>query len=398
MMLPDAAPDRLDRRPRHPRSDLRRREAATTAASHGRRPSSRSRPLSRACSGSCGDGQRLLLRGRGKINAFTVAILIPNSSVRSSPTPRSPARSSRSSASCSSGASGARLARRVDAVLADAARARRHHGAVHPGRTAPDEPFGDPGATSTSRSASPACCSRSSSCSGSRGSSSGSSTRTTTSRCPALAPGGVEPRHHPGTRPRGAAPRRRERAALPVRGCRRPGDARPGFLLPIPWLRSLDGRLTMVIDWRDPAVRRVLALMLPVTLTIGLVNVNFLVDTLFASRLLDPELAPAAIDKAFRLYMLPQGHLRGGGHDRALPDARPVSGSPGRPGVRASFDSGLRQIAFILVPRALVSDRARGADRAPRSTSGASSPPRTRRSSRSACRRSRSGSSSTAGC
>ena len=79
------------------------------------------------------------------------------------------------------------------------------------------------------------------------------------------------------------------------------------LLLPIPWLRRLDGSLTMVIDWRDPAVRRVLALMLPVTLTIGLVNVNFLVDTLFASRLLDPELAPAAIDKAFRLYMLPQG-------------------------------------------------------------------------------------------
>ena len=64
------------------------------------------------------------------------------------------------------------------------------------------------------------------------------------------------------------------------------------LLLPIPWLRRLDGRLTMVIDWRDPAVKRVLVLMLPVTLTIGLVNVNFLVDTLFASRLLDPELAP----------------------------------------------------------------------------------------------------------
>ena len=79
------------------------------------------------------------------------------------------------------------------------------------------------------------------------------------------------------------------------------------LLLPIPWLRKLDGRLTVVIDWRDPAVKRVLVLMLPVTLTIGLVNVNFLVDTLFASRLLDPELAPAAIDKAFRLYMLPQG-------------------------------------------------------------------------------------------
>jgi putative peptidoglycan lipid II flippase len=54
------------------------------------------------------------------------------------------------------------------------------------------------------------------------------------------------------------------------------------LLLPVPWLRRLDGRLTMVVDWRDPAVKRVLVLMLPVTLTIGLVNVNFLVDTLFA--------------------------------------------------------------------------------------------------------------------
>src|SRR5512145_751767 len=79
------------------------------------------------------------------------------------------------------------------------------------------------------------------------------------------------------------------------------------LLLPIPWLRRLDGSLTLAFDWRDPAVKRVLVLMLPVTLTIGLVNVNFVVDTLFASRLLDPELAPAAIDKAFRLYMLPQG-------------------------------------------------------------------------------------------
>ncbi|HJS50180.1 MAG TPA: lipid II flippase MurJ, partial [Gaiellaceae bacterium] len=29
------------------------------------------------------------------------------------------------------------------------------------------------------------------------------------------------------------------------------------LLLPIPWLRRLDGSLTMVVDWRDPAVRRV---------------------------------------------------------------------------------------------------------------------------------------------
>src|SRR4029453_6747914 len=65
-------------------------------------------------------------------------------------------------------------------------------------------------------------------------------------------------------------------------------------LLPVPWLRKLDGRLSVVIDWRDPAVKRVLVLMLPVTLTIGLINVNFPVDTLFAARLLAPALRPAA--------------------------------------------------------------------------------------------------------
>src|SRR5213076_1558906 len=68
-----------------------------------------------------------------------------------------------------------------------------------------------------------------------------------------------------------------------------------------------DGRLRMVVDWRDPAVRQVFALMIPVTLGLGLINFNAVVDSLFASRLIDPQLAPTAIDKAFRIYMLPQG-------------------------------------------------------------------------------------------
>ena len=48
-------------------------------------------------------------------------------------------------------------------------------------------------------------------------------------------------------------------------------------------------------------------LMIPVTLGLGLINVNALIDTFFASRFIDPSLAPTAIDKAFRVYMLPQG-------------------------------------------------------------------------------------------
>ena len=79
--------------------------------------------------------------------------------------------------------------------------------------------------------------------------------------------------------------------------------------LPMPWLRGRDarGRLQLVLDWRDPAVARVFKLMLPVTLGLGLINVNAVIDTFFASRFIDPTLAPTAIQKAFLVYMLPQG-------------------------------------------------------------------------------------------
>ena len=78
----------------------------------------------------------------------------------------------------------------------------------------------------------------------------------------------------------------------------------------MPWLRGLDRgeeRLRLVVDWRDPAVQRVFRLMIPVTLGLGLINVNALIDTWFASRFVNADLAPTAIQKAFLVYMLPQG-------------------------------------------------------------------------------------------
>jgi len=126
-------------------------------------------------------------------------------------------------------------------------------------------------------------------------------------------------------------------------------------VLPVPWLRTLDGRLTLVFDWRDPAVRRVLTLMVPVTLTIGLINVNFVVDTLFASRLLDPELAPTAIDKAFRLYMLPQGIFAVAVTVVLFPTLARLAARGDESGLRRALDGGIRQIAFLLIPAGLIS-------------------------------------------
>ena len=127
------------------------------------------------------------------------------------------------------------------------------------------------------------------------------------------------------------------------------------LLLPVPWLRGLDGRLQLVLDWRDPAVRRFFALMLPVTLTLGLINVSAVIDTLFASRLIDPDLAPAAINAAFRLYMLPQGMFSVAVATVLFPALARLAARNDLDGFRATISTGLRQIGFLLVPASVVS-------------------------------------------
>jgi putative peptidoglycan lipid II flippase len=127
------------------------------------------------------------------------------------------------------------------------------------------------------------------------------------------------------------------------------------FLLPLPWLRGKDGRLELVVDWRDPAVRRVFTLMLPVTLGLGLINFNAVVDSIFASRLIDPELAPTAIDKAFRLYMLPQGIFSVAITTVLFPSLSRLAARNDTSGFRDTLGLGLRQIAFLLIPAGVMS-------------------------------------------
>jgi putative peptidoglycan lipid II flippase len=122
------------------------------------------------------------------------------------------------------------------------------------------------------------------------------------------------------------------------------------LLLPLPWLRGLDGRLSVVIDWRDPAVARTFKLMIPVALGLGLINVNAVIDVLFASRFIDPELAPTAIDKAFRIYMLPQGMFSVAVATVLFPLLSRLASRGDVRAFRHTVAMGLRQIAFLLVP------------------------------------------------
>jgi putative peptidoglycan lipid II flippase len=129
-------------------------------------------------------------------------------------------------------------------------------------------------------------------------------------------------------------------------------------LLPLPWLRGLERgeeRLRVVLDWRDPAVRRVLKLMVPVTLGLGLININAVIDTFFAARFIDASLAPTAIQKAFLVYMLPQGMFSVAIATVLFPT---LSRLASRGDLRAFADTvsnGMRQIAFLLAPTAVVS-------------------------------------------
>jgi putative peptidoglycan lipid II flippase len=125
--------------------------------------------------------------------------------------------------------------------------------------------------------------------------------------------------------------------------------------LPMPWLRGLDGSLQMVLDWRDPAVAKVFKLMIPVTLGLGLINVNAVIDTWFASRFIDPNLAPNAIQKAFLVYMLPQGMFSVAVATVLFPSLARYAARNDMTAFRETVSSGLRQIAFLLIPAAVIS-------------------------------------------
>jgi putative peptidoglycan lipid II flippase len=124
--------------------------------------------------------------------------------------------------------------------------------------------------------------------------------------------------------------------------------------LPLPWLRGLDGRLRPALDWRDPAVWRVFKLMVPVTLSLGLINLNAVIGTFVAATYIDATIAPNAIDRAFRIYMLPQGMFSVAVATVLFPAMSRLATRADIAGLRATAASGLRQIAFLLAPASVL--------------------------------------------
>src|SRR3954451_15263245 len=115
-------------------------------------------------------------------------------------------------------------------------------------------------------------------------------------------------------------------------------------------LRNTPFRFTRDIDWRLPEVRQVLLLMLPVTLSLGLINFDLLLNSIVGT-LVSNE-APAAIDKAFRIYMLPQGIFSVAVATVAFPTLARFAARHEWDNLRATMSNGMRQILLLLIPAA----------------------------------------------
>ncbi len=117
-------------------------------------------------------------------------------------------------------------------------------------------------------------------------------------------------------------------------------------------LRRIDFRLGFSIDWRDPRVGQVFVLMLPVTIGLGIVNLDQLLNTVFGA--LVSVNAPRAIDNAFRIYMLPQGMFSVAVATVLFPTLSRLANRRDVAEMRRAVGNGMRQINLLLIPSAAV--------------------------------------------
>ncbi len=122
-------------------------------------------------------------------------------------------------------------------------------------------------------------------------------------------------------------------------------------LLMIAWaMRRIDFRLQFSIDWHDPRVKLVFTLMLPVTIGLGIVNLDQLLNSVFGT--LVSAQAPRAIDNAFRIYMLPQGVFSVAVATVLFPTLSRQAARRDVGGMRRAVANGIRQINLLLIPAA----------------------------------------------
>ena len=120
------------------------------------------------------------------------------------------------------------------------------------------------------------------------------------------------------------------------------------LLMAVGALGRIDFRLQLHIDWHDPRVKQVFTLMLPVTIGLGIVNLDQLINSVFGT-LVSKE-APRAIDNAFRVYKLPQGLFSVAVATVLFPTLSRMAAQRDAAAMRRVLGIGMRQINLLLIP------------------------------------------------
>ena len=116
-------------------------------------------------------------------------------------------------------------------------------------------------------------------------------------------------------------------------------------------LRSIDYRLGFSIDWQDPRIRQVFLLMLPVTIGLGIVNLDALINSTMGA--LVNSNGPRSIQAAFLIYMLPQGIFSVAVSTVLFPTLSRQAARHAPAEMRHTLGSGMRQINLLLIPSAV---------------------------------------------
>jgi putative peptidoglycan lipid II flippase len=125
------------------------------------------------------------------------------------------------------------------------------------------------------------------------------------------------------------------------------------FLIPLPLLRGRGQGLAFELGFGNPHVRRILKLMLPVSIGLGLININLTIDLVVGSYASGH--AVSDLNFAFRIFMLPQGLFSVAVATVLFPEIARRAARGELPGVAALVGQGMRTIAFLLLPAAAVS-------------------------------------------
>ena len=122
------------------------------------------------------------------------------------------------------------------------------------------------------------------------------------------------------------------------------------FLMIAGALPKVEFRLSFSLNWRDPRIREVLILFLPVTISIGIINLDAFLNAELGT--LVSVHAPIAINDAFRIYMLPQGIFSVAVATVLFPTLSRLASRRDAGGMRQTLGTGIRQINLLLIPSA----------------------------------------------